>query len=425
MLVKLASSAWMVLEYAWYPVLVFAATPYFLHTLGTDRYGYWMLLTATVGFSAFLSTGTGAATIKQISAELGQASRVPVEHVIRSSLTIALVGGAFLAALVLGIFAFAGDILFAKMADHSLLRLTGTTAALLIWIEQIDNVFASTLKGAEHFGPAARVEMSSKAVQLLAAILVLAAGGGMAALYGSLVTVAIGRLIAKVWMVRRCMGVVSLQPSWSKTLILLQYAKWGWLQGAGGLLFGVADRLLVGSLLGPSSLTYYSVASQLAQPIHGVSAAASSVVFPNVSRRHQNDPAFSLRSVTTAPMAGNLLLSSTMLFALLIFGESVLSLWLGEEVADASAPVLRYLSIAYWLLAINVVPHFILLGLGRIRFVAMSNFAAGVVLVVLIYGLLPSQGLPVVGIARIAYGVIIFVNFVPLSGYLWREYRGP
>ena len=247
----------------------------------------------------------------------------------------------------------------------------------------------------------------------------------MAALYGSLVTVAIGRLIAKVWMVRRCMGVVSLQPSWSKTLILLQYAKWGWLQGAGGLLFGVADRLLVGSLLGPSSLTYYSVASQLAQPIHGVSAAASSVVFPNVSRRHQNDPAFSLRSVTTAPMAGNLLLSSTMLFALLIFGESVLSLWLGEEVADASAPVLRYLSIAYWLLAINVVPHFILLGLGRIRFVAMSNFAAGVVLVVLIYGLLPSQGLPVVGIARIAYGVIIFVNFVPLSGYLWREYRGP
>ena len=45
---------------------------------------------------------------------------------------------------------------------------------------------------------------------------------------------------------------------------MLHFAKWGWVQGVGSLVFGVADRLFVGSFLGATSLAFYSVASQLA-----------------------------------------------------------------------------------------------------------------------------------------------------------------
>jgi O-antigen/teichoic acid export membrane protein len=418
MLKRLASPAWSMLEYGWYPLLVFLSTPYLLRTLGAEKFGLWMLLNATVGFGAFLNVGTGAATIKQVSAGRGRAGGGDIERVVRSSLAISLIGGGLLAALIFVVFWFAGDTFFEKMGDRSLVRLTGAVAALLAWIEQIDNVFASALKGAEQFGRAARIEMGSKTAQIFSTVLAVAVWESMTALYAALVLVAIARLIAKSWMVRRFLTLSSMRPSLANVGDTLHYAKWGWVQGVGGLLFGIADRLLVGSFLGAASLAHYSVASQLAQQIHALSAAGLSVLFPKVSRKLEGEANFSLWRITRLTMAGNFLVSSALALGLLIFGRKILSLWLGAAVAEASADVLWYLTIAYWILAMNIVPHFILLGLGRMRFIAISNFAAGVVLITTIYLLLPFHGLAGIGLARIAYGMVTLVNFVPLFWYV-------
>lgn len=107
MLSKLASPAWAVVEYSWYPLLVFVVTPYFLHTLGPEKYGLWMLMISIAGIGGILSMGTGVASIKSISASLGVANKGDVERTIRSSLAIALGGGGALAVLVFGVFWFA------------------------------------------------------------------------------------------------------------------------------------------------------------------------------------------------------------------------------------------------------------------------------------------------------------------------------
>lgn len=197
----------MVLEYAWYPLLIFISTPYLLHSLGPEKYGHWMLMNATVGFGGTLNTGTSIATIKLISAGYGRLDRGEAEHVLRSSLTIGLIGGGLLSALIFLVFWYGGDILFAKMGSKSLVRLTGGIAALLAWIEQIDNVFASVFKGAEQFGRAARIEMASKTFQIIVAVLAVMTWGSLVALYAGLVLVALIRLVAKSWMAVQFLGV--------------------------------------------------------------------------------------------------------------------------------------------------------------------------------------------------------------------------
>jgi len=421
MLNKLLSPAWVMLEYGWYPLLFFIATPYLLHTLGAVKYGHWMLLTATVGFGAVLNVGTGAATIKKISSGRGQGSGGDVERVVRTSLAIALVGGGLMAVLIFGVFWFAGDVLFEKMGDRSLVRLTGTVAALLTWIEQIDNVFASALKGAERFDRAARVEMASKTVQILAAVLTVAAWGSVMALYIALAVVAVARLIAKAWVVRSLLAVLSLRPSFSNAAHILRYAKWGWLEGVGGLFFGIADRVLVGSLLGAASLAHYSVATQLAQQIHAIPAAGLSVIFPKVSRKLESEANFSLWRITNLAMVGNLFASGALALTMLIFGRQILSLWLGEVEADASADVLWYLVVAYWVLAANVVPYFILLGLGRMRLISISALFAGSVAIVVMYLAIQSVGLTGAAAGRIAYAVITLILFLLFMQYAMKE----
>lgn len=422
MLSKLMQPVWAVMEYGWYPALALIATPYFMHTLGPEKYGHWMLLTATVGFGGILSAGTGAAVIKAVSAGFGRAKAEDVERAIRSSLVIAFVSGGVMTGFILAVFLVAGETLFDKMGERSIVTLTGAGAAALAWMEQIENVFVSALKGGERFGEAAIIEMVGKTIHIVAALVAVIVWQSLVALYSAIIFVAIVRLGAKAWATKTFLGLSSLRPASVHIPDVIRFAGWGWLQGAGGVFFSVADRMLIGSVLGAASLAHYSIATQLAQQIHGLAGAALSVVFPKLSRRLSEDKQFSLRRVTKLTIGANILASTVLALGLLVFGRSILSIWLGEKEAEASTELLWYLSVAYWLLAINVAPHFILLGAGRMRFVAMSNFVAGAASLASMLVLVQSYGVIGIATGRIFYGAIILINCLVLVKHLWREH---
>lgn len=414
MLTKLVSPAWAVLEYGSYPLLLFIATPWFLHQLGTQHYGHWMLLTATIGFGGVLNTGTGAATIKAVSAGIGRDAVADVERAVNASLAIAILGGCVLALAVFSIFWFGASALLSRMGDPALVRLTGTAAAAVIWLEQLDNVFSSAMKGAEHFGQAARVEIASKTTQIVAAALLLLITPALWTLYVTLLVVAVLRLLVKAIVTCRLLGIARLRPSFTNATEILHFAKWGWLQGVGGVMFGVADRMLIGSLLGATSLTYYSIASQLAMQVHTASAAGLSVIFPVVSRKLEARDHFSLRRVTKVTMTGNLAFGSFLAIALWLFGPELVTFWLGRDQSGPVIQVLPYLVFAYWLLAMNVTPYYMLLSLGKIRFIAISNLVAGSISILVIALIASTYGVVGVAVARILFGLIILVNFIPL-----------
>src|SRR5258706_15610536 len=118
------NSLWTLAEYAWYPLLLFLATPYLLRTLGAERYGYWMLLSAVVGLGLVLTAGTGAATIKAASSSRGRGDKIATQIAIRSALGLAVGGGGFFAVGIVGTFWLAGEWLFPLLRDQQVLRMT-------------------------------------------------------------------------------------------------------------------------------------------------------------------------------------------------------------------------------------------------------------------------------------------------------------
>jgi O-antigen/teichoic acid export membrane protein len=420
----LGSSFWAVLEHLFYPLLVFATTPFFFHAIGSEQYGLWMLLTATTSFGTILNVGTGAATIKYISADIGKGGTDGIKSTLRGSLAVALLGGAAFATVIVLVYWLVGALLFARMGDAWSLHLTGFTAAILAWIEQVDNVYASTLKGAERFRDAARAEIAARTLQIAFAIFSVVVNGSIEALYAALALAALGRLGMKIHLVQRTLAIGVLPPSLTLAVKVLHFSKWGWLQGVGAVLFGVADRLFVGSFLGATNLAYYSIASQLASQVHAVAAAATSVAFPLVSRKRESDKSFSLRSATSLTFIRTLMLSSALAATLLIFGKQILSLWIGAAEAEAAGAILQYLTVAYWILAMNVAPHFILLGLGRARFLALSNLVAGFASLSIMWQLIQVWELKGVALARAIYGVLTWASLFPLAQDIWKERHG-
>jgi O-antigen/teichoic acid export membrane protein len=421
MLKKLASPAWAIFEHGSYPLLLFIATPWFLHQLGTEQYGHWMLLTAVVGFGGVLNTGTGASTIKAISAGIGRKQTGFSDIVVNASIAIAMLGGALLAIIVFSTFWMGASVFLDRMGDPELVRLTGIAAAIIIWLEQLDNVFSSAMKGAEQFGAAARVEIGSKSTQIVVAAIVLYATPTLMALYATLLGVAVLRLAAKVIVSRRLLGLSKLRPSFKNASEILHFAKWGWVQGVGGALFGVADRMLIGSLLGATSLTYYSIASQLALQVHAVSAAGLSVIFPKVSRALEAGGNFSLWRFTKITTIGNFLLSAALATVLLLFGPKILHLWIGSEAAIPTSQILPWLVIAYWILALNTVFYYLLLGMGRIRFISVTVIISGIFAALAAYFAISSVGLIGAPAGRAVYAILSLVLVVPVVQQLRRE----
>lgn len=421
LLKNFVSPAWAILEYGSYPLLLLISTPWFLHQLGTDQYGHWMLLVATISFGGVLNSGTGAATIKAVSAGIGGRVTGQSDRAVNASLAIAILGGGALALIVFCLFWFGAPVILSRMGDPQLVRATGTAAAVLIWIEQLDNVFSSAVKGAEHFRDAARVEMASKATQVIAAAIVLYWLPTMAALYWTLVVVSVLRLSAKIFISKRLLGLVRIRPSFQGLSEVLHFAKWGWLQGVGGVMFGAADRVLIGSMLGASSLTYYAIASQLAMQTHAVSAAGLSVIFPKVSRKLESGGSFSLSRFTRITTVGNLVLSTSLALALILIGPMFLRFWVGPESAGPASQLLPWLVAAYWMLSLNSVSYYLLLGMGRIRFISLTVLMSGVFAVIAAYFSIEHFGLIGAPAGRATYACISLALFIPVLHRLRNE----
>jgi O-antigen/teichoic acid export membrane protein len=421
MLKNFVSPAWAILEYGSYPLLLLISTPWFLHQLGTDQYGHWMLLVATISFGGVLNSGTGLATIKAVSAGIGGNVSGRSDLAVNASLAIAILGGGALALIVFCLFWFGAPVILSRMGEPEIVRATGTAAAILIWIEQLDNVFSSAIKGAEHFKDAARVEMASKATQIIAAAIVLFWFPTLEALYWTLLVVAVLRLSAKLIICKKLLSLIRVRPSFNGLSDVLHFAKWGWLQGVGGVMFGAADRLLIGSMLGASSLTYYAIASQLAMQTHAISAAGLSVIFPKVSRKLESGGAFSLSRFTRITTVGNLLLSTSLAMVLILIGPAFLRFWVGPESAEPATQLLPWLVAAYWILSLNSVSYYLLLGMGRIRFISLTVMAAGISAVIAAYFSIEQFGLIGSPAGRAAYAVLSLVLFIPVIQHLRNE----
>jgi O-antigen/teichoic acid export membrane protein len=384
-----------------------------------------MLLVATVGFGAILNAGTGAATIKHVSAEMGEANSHQLQRVIQGSLAIAITGGGLLALIIVCIFWFGDDFFFKRMGDRHLLHITGLAAGMLAWLEQIDNVFASALRGSEKYGLAAKTEIGAKSLQVLALASSLLAGAGLTAVYAIIFVVSLARLGTKYFVTRKVLRVSEAYPRFAHVKELLHFSKWAWIQGLGGTAFNSSDRFVVASLLGATSLAQYSVVTQLAMQIHGLTAAGVSVVFPMISRKRARNPSFSIARATARVLLANAALSTCVAVVLLIFGELILRLWLGAQMPANAVILLDYLIIAYWLLALNITPYYVLLGLGQIRIIAIWVFIGGAAgLAPMMYGI-SRFGLIGAGAGKLIYAVATLMLFVPLGQILLREKLAP
>jgi len=408
-------------DYVSLPALMLCSAPFLLHHLGVEQYAIWLLASAAVTGGTLLSAGFGDAAVKYIAACRGADNHAGVERIIRTLLGINLTLGAAVAALLgLVLPLLVAHLPHANDALRASYQRALAIGCVLLVVKSVESVFICTQRAYERYDVAARFSIATRVATIGAAVVIAATGRGTVPVMVTTLVIAFVSLGLQMVVVWRQLSLRSLWPSWHRASVaeLFSFGCFSWLQGLVALLSGQADRFLVGYLLGTQALAYYSICVQASMPIHGIAAAAFQVLFPYLAARLRVTSIEAGRKKFMSAFTTNVVLV-VVLAAPLVFGSRyILHLWMGDDFARHAGLTLSITAAGFALLGLNVSGYYVLMALGRIKLIALTNIAAALAMLVAIAILAPRFGIVGAAVGRLVYGPITWLTYRALHNAL-------
>jgi O-antigen/teichoic acid export membrane protein len=413
----LSNAAYSVLDYIAQPIVLLLATPILLHQLGLALYGLWLIASAIAGGGGAVSSGFGDAIVQRVASLKAAGNTEAIHRVVGTMLAINLaLGTVIAAALWLFLPTISSRIVHHDPALYSTCLWSLRIASVLIVIKAIESVLISAQKAYQSYGPAVRIALITRVMTILACIGLALTGRGLVTLMLASAAVSILGAAGQYAAVRHHLGPSTVRLAFDRTTSrqLLAFGSFTWLQTIAGVIFSQADRLLLGATLGPSAVAFYGISVQLALPIHGLTAAGLHALFPYLaSHVATTRPAALSRPVLTA-FGANVISAIVLTAAVIVLGPTILVRWMGTSFAAQSSGLLPLIALGFGLLALNVTAHYTLMALGHFRIVTIMNVAGGMFMLLAMAALVPSHGVKGAAIARLCYGPITCLLYLPL-----------
>lgn len=408
----MGKASWSLADQLAAPFIQLALVPYMLRHMGAEQFGLWILSMSFLGMMQFVSLGTTAALVNEVSHRQHSGRQASVEGMIRCAVAIVLCGSA-ISMLVVSVVTSLMPPAAPRWGVDSVALIVALTV-MVIAVCEIDNLFANSLRGLERFDVAAQIELAGRAVWALAVLIVAAKVESAAAVLLVTLGLTLVKAALKAWAVQ-----VLLQPrrpvwwpefSSLEARTLVSFGGWALVHSVAGLLFLSADRWLIALTLGAAPLALYNICLQFAQISHTLLSAALQVIVPYTSR---NLGAGNVKVLVRYGMLGAAWAAAACLLVpalLATFAPHILSLWISPAFAAENIGVARLLLLAFAVLCVNIPSYFVLIGLGDIRFISLLNLLAGCVCAVLLLLLDPTslQGFAHV---RVLYGVLLLTSW--------------
>jgi len=395
-------------------LLYLVATPFFVHKLGVDKYGIWMLVNAFFGFSWIMAFGLSDATIKYVSKYRALGDQASVVRVIRSTLTLYGILGLLAAVVTFFASPFLINHVFKVQPQNLSLAIASLQiGGVGILARFVDNVFLSVLQGYERYDLAAKISAPTNIFTIVVSLIGVLMGFGLIGILWASVLILVASSVAKAVVARRAFTPgLRFFPIINREAVkeIFGFGFFSWLQSLGGILLAQADRFIIASLLGTSVLTYYSVCLQLAQQIHAFLARAVGFLFPLASVAKESGELGTMRDVYFKSLHFVTICAVGIGLPIFIFSENILALWVGAEFASHAAGILRILALSFTILATSIVPYNFLNGAGYVRLNTLFGIISGGIVALATLLLIPFLGLAGAAWARLFNTPVGFIS---------------
>jgi O-antigen/teichoic acid export membrane protein len=413
----LANAAYGMLDYAAHPIGMLLVAPIVLRNMGTAQYGVWAVATAAVSMGSIIASGFGDANIQHVASQRSVGNLDALVPAVRSMIGINLILGTVLSFIAWMLAPYAAHHI--ASSDAALQRdclCSLRIVAALIWLRTMESVCICTQRAFERYGAAVRISIFARVLSLIAAAALTYVSHTVTSIVAATALLSLLATWLQFKHLRHLLHVDSLTPSFDRnaTKAILGFGVFSWLQAVCGVIFGQADRLLLGVSMGAVTVASYAVCTQMAQPIYGFAASGLHFLFPYLTRQNASRSPSALPKTIFAAFTCNFLFVTAATFGLLLFGVRILRIWVGGSIAQSSVSILPIIVLGSALLGLNVTGTYSLLAIGRVRTVTWLNVGGGTAMMLLMIALLPYFGMYGMAAARICYGATTLLLYIPL-----------
>lgn len=368
------------------PVLVaLISIPTYIKLIGDQRYGMLSIAWVLLGYFGVFDLGIGRAAAQRIALlDRTEANKnTSFWTALSLNCVLGLLGG--LAVWPAAHYFFAHQFRIDVALQPEVLRAL-PWLMLALPLATITGVLTGALQGVERFGQLNAINATGS---ILFQTLPLMAAWQWTPDLGVLMPVAIvARFVGVVFLFLSCLRNVTsgLTPSFSvqEARLLFRFGGWVTVSSLISPVMVMADRFVIGAMMGAKAVTHYTVPFQLAERSTIFSNALSSSLFPRFAKDSVQDA----QQMAVVSIRLLLILTTPLMAAAVLLAKYILSIWISAEFAADTALVLEVLLVGFWINGLARVPLARLQATGRPNVVALCHLAEVVpYLVLLMIGL--------------------------------------
>jgi O-antigen/teichoic acid export membrane protein len=362
------NSTWNLANILIYPTLFLALTPFFINKLGENVFGEWMLINSYVFIAVHLvGFGLPHSITAHVAEALGKSSNEKLNAYINASarllgrMTLILI---LLACLML-LYAFLGKAyIFNEYTWKTL-----AVATFFIAVKFPETLYQSIFKGYEHYNKSAIFNMGNRLLALgIQAILVLKGYSLLEIFISNLIINLLFVVLQGIAVHRR---LVAYKPILWRALPerkeLYHFGFWTWLQTIIAIASYQMDRFLVAAFLGTATVTYYVIASTIANHLHMAFEAVVGWMLPKISRLKESrgDTKKYFISIRTFSVGFSLMV----LLLIYLISDPVFIWWLGPEKFDKMFGFFKLFMAFEAMLILAIIPKLYLNGMKALSLI--------------------------------------------------------
>lgn len=350
------------------PALVMLfTTPFIVNTMGDTSYGVLTLITAIVGYFAFLDLNVTAGSIKYVAEYHTTGNVNKRNQVLTSGIALYLLIGLTGCALVL---VFNDALLDHVFAIPAHLRTESGQALMLaafgFLFGQLQIYFNSVPQSIRRYDQTAILETVFGVVTPLSMVVVLWLGYGLVEIVAVRVLISVLNNLVLLVLIRRLLPDFSLsKPDRATLLALGKFSSFAYLSRLATVAYAQGDKLILGALVSMSALTHYAVPFMLVNRVFAMSFRLGGVLFPVASALAANREMERLRELYLYAARYVFYVNTGLVLVFTTLAHEILLYWIGPSLATAGASVLAVIALASLADSLTNAPSLINDGLGH------------------------------------------------------------
>jgi O-antigen/teichoic acid export membrane protein len=366
--------------------IVFAllVTPFYLKTIGPDRYGILAICWTVLAALRFTSLGMGPALTYRLSL---MEDAEPAERARMTWTGIYLGLGASLAGALLVL--AAGRLYFGYLFPPTSVGGSEISDAIpllaaMFPLGVLSGVLSGALQGRRRFRALSAIAVLSAGLMSIAPLVTAYfVGNHLKYLFLASIVASITVLITQALV---CLRAIPLNeprlPRRDDTKALLGFGSWMSVTALIAPLVMVFDRFVIGALRGPVAVAVYVLPYNVVQGLVYVPASLSDAILPRLAPIREESDVRSFQSQALTWLNGAI---TPLCIASIALAAPFFRFWIGPELGSAASPIAVILLVGAWVHGIGHIPSAVVIGRRRPDLLAKLLLAYLVPYMLLLY----------------------------------------